>query len=314
MPTKKEKKAVLFDLHGVKRLNAYTIVERPNEMRILKEATSSVSDFRTFRVPEATKSADYTCAWGAREDGMLCVGIARHGYGAWAQIRDDTELGLEEKLYLEEHRVERKTERMAGEDKSTKSPGAVHLVRRADYLLSVLKDKISNGGSAVAKRAVDNHHRNNRKNSRTHTSASVSASPAPSIPRKGHREADRARHRSHTHGARDSAERHATPNHDRPRSVHEHDKSRHRPSDASSEELRRRKNSENGIGKEDMTREFFRPIHSDLKRVSSVTKENYPGKLNRAAELRRLLRKIGNFIQSTLEGQPSMPSLEARLW
>ncbi|KAF9892559.1 hypothetical protein FE257_001668 [Aspergillus nanangensis] len=315
MPTKKEKKAVLFDLHGVKRLNAYTIVERPAEMRILKQATSAVSDFRNFRVPEATKAAEYSCPWGAREDGMLCIGIARHGYGAWMQIRDDTDLELGDKFFLEEHRVERKTERANAEDKSTKSPGAVHLVRRADYLLSVLKDKTTNGASTIAKRAVDNHHRNIRKGSRPNTN-SVSASPAPSISRKGHREVERSRHRSSTHGARDSVERHHTPNRDsRPRSGYENERSRHRNSDGSSEDVRRRKNSDNGLSsKEDMSRLFFRPIRDDLKRVSSVVKENMPNKAERASELRRLLGKIGDFIDRTLKGEGSMPSLETRLW
>ncbi|THC91054.1 hypothetical protein EYZ11_009476 [Aspergillus tanneri] len=316
MPTKKEKKAVLFDLHGVKRLNAYTIVERPTEMRILKEAVSSAPDPKSFRIPEATKAADYTCSWGAREDGMLCIGISRHGYGAWVQIRDDPDLGLGDKFFLEEHRVERKNERMNAEDKSTKSPGAVHLVRRADYLLSVLRDKVTNGASVNAKRAVENHHRNNRKG-RHNTSASVSASPAPSISRKGHREFDRSRHRSNTRGIRDSVERHHTPSHDsRPRSVHDGERSRHRNSDASSEDVRRRKNSENGYsaGKEDISRLFFKPIRDDLKRVSAVTKENFANKIERASELRNLLHKIGDFIDRTLRGENSIPSLDTRLW
>ncbi|PLB39981.1 chromatin-remodeling ATPase CHD1 [Aspergillus candidus] len=316
VPTKKEKKAVLFDLRGVKRLNAYTIVERPAEMRILREAMAAVDDIKNFRVPEATKAADYSCPWGAREDGMLCVGIARHGYGAWTQIRDDPDLGLGDKFFLEEHRVERKNERLNKDDKTTKSPGAVHLVRRADYLLSVLKDKVTNGSSVTAKRAVENHHRNNRKGSRQNASTSVSASPAPSLSRKGHRDVDRPRHRSHTHGSRDSVERHHTPGHDRPRSTHDSDRPRHRTSDVSTEENRRRKNSENGhsAGKEDMSRLFFKPIRDDLKRVSGVTKENIPNKAERASELRRLLRLIGDFIDRTLQGEGSLSSLETRLW
>ncbi|KAL2836000.1 SNF2 family N-terminal domain-containing protein [Aspergillus pseudoustus] len=317
--TKKERKAVLFDLHGVKRLNAYTIVERPTEMRLLKEATVAVPDFKNFRIPEATKAPDYSCPWGAREDGMLCVGISRHGYGAWTQIRDDSDLGLGDKFFLEEHRVERKNERMNAEDKTTKSPGAVHLVRRADYLLSILRDKASNGSNANAKRAVENHHRNTRKaNARPQTSASVSASPAPSIQRKGYREQDRARQRSHTHGGRESMERHHTPNRDsRPRSTHEGER-RHRPSDASSEDVRRRKNSENGhsASKEDMSRRFFKPIREDLKKVSSVTKDNFPNKNERAQELRHILNRIGGFISENLQGEKSdaRSSLETRLW
>ena len=161
--TKKDKKAVLFDFRGVKRLNAETLIERPNEMRLLKDVTSAVPEWKNFRVPEASKPAHYTCQWGAREDGMLCVGIAKHGYGAWVAIRDDPELDMADKFYLEEHRVDKKEEREKGEEKNAKSPGAVHLVRRANYLLSVLKDKISNGTNLAAKRAIENHHRNSRK-------------------------------------------------------------------------------------------------------------------------------------------------------
>ncbi|EAW07808.1 chromatin-remodeling ATPase CHD1 [Aspergillus clavatus NRRL 1] len=315
MPTKKEKKAVLFDHHGVKRLNAYTIMERPNEMRILREATTAVPDFKNFRIPEATKAADYSCQWGAREDGMLCIGIARHGYGAWTQIRDDPDLGLGDKFFLEEHRVERKNERLTTEDKTTKSPGAVHLVRRADYLLSVLKDKVTNGTNLTAKKAVENHHRNNRKNARGHASASVSASPAPSIPRKGHRETDRSRHRSQTHGIRHSVERTHTPSRDtRPKSSHENNgPSRHRLSDASSDGVRRRKPSDTSNADE-MSRLFFRPIREQLKRVAGVTKENFPNKSRRASELGRLLAIIGSFIIKTLHGENYMASLELRLW
>lgn len=101
----------------------------------------------------------------------------------------------------------------------------------------------------------------------------------------------------------------------RPRSVHDHDRYRRRVSDTSSEEARRRKSAENGSsGKEDMSRLFFRPIREDLKKVSGVTKENYANKMDRALELRRLLRKIGDFIGDTLEGEKSLPSLEKRLW
>lgn len=319
LPTKKEKKAVLFDLHGVKRLNAWTIVERPGEMRMLRAVTSSISDPKSFRIPEATKGADYSCPWGAREDGMLCVGVARHGYGAWTQIRDDLDLALGDKFFLEEHRVDKKNERMNAPDKSTKSPGAVHLVRRADYLLSVLKDKISNGTSPAAKKAVENHHRNNKKNgmhARPQASASVSASPGPPNVRKMVREGDRPRHRSQTLGGRESAERANTPKSDIRHKPADVDKVRKKNPNGADDEHRRHKGNDNGIlGKEDMSRLIFKPIRDQLKRVSSVTKENYPSKSERVRELRSLLRQIGDFIKSTLEGESeSMPSLEDRLW
>ncbi|KAL6702600.1 ATP-dependent DNA helicase Hrp3 [Coniothyrium glycines] len=180
--TKKDKKAVLFDFGQVKKLNAETIIDRPVEMRILKEAVEAIADWRNFRVNDAIKPASYSCSWGAREDGMLCIGIFRHGYGAWVPIRDDPDLGLSDKFYLEEHRVDKKEERTKAEEKNAKSPGAVHLVRRANYLLTVLKDKASPDPNI--KRLMENHHRNNKKHHlnivrRTDKASSVSASPAP---------------------------------------------------------------------------------------------------------------------------------------
>jgi len=226
--TKKDKKAVLFDHEGVKRVNAETILDRPVEMRVLKEAITNVSDWRNFRIPDAFKPAHYTCPWGAREDGMLMVGINRHGYGAWVPIRDDPDLGMKEKFFLEEHRVEKKEERSKNEEKSTKSPGAVHLVRRANYLLTVLKDKA--GADPNAKRQMENHHRNNKKHlhasRRVDKASSVSASPAPSGQmRKGaSRESEKPVHRLHSESRH--SERPESRQQDKGGPAH-----RHRPSD-----------------------------------------------------------------------------------
>ena len=309
----------------MKRINAETIVERPGEMRLLKKVTDAATEPKSFRIPEATKGADYTCDWGAREDGMLCVGISRHGYGAWAQIRDDPDLALADKFFLEEHRVGKKTERQTTETEGpkpkpiTKSPGAVHLVRRADYLLSVLKDKISNGKSLAAKRAVENHHRNNKKNgmhARQQASASVSASPVPSSTQKGNREPDKMRNRIHSHGQRDSVDRHHTPRPDPRRKTSGADRPRHRNSLDGENQHRHRRQSNDaaGIKDDNVLKIIFKPIRDQLRQVSAVTKENIPGKQRRASELRRLLRQIGDFIRTTLEGEDARASLEGRLW
>ncbi|PGH15552.1 hypothetical protein AJ79_02334 [Helicocarpus griseus UAMH5409] len=309
--TKKERKAILFDHLGVKRLNAETLIERPNEMRVLRNITADVADPKSFRVPEATKGADYTCPWGAREDGMLCVGIARHGYGAWTQIRDDPDLALSDKFFLEEHRVDKKAERMNGGGKgTTKSPGAVHLVRRADYLLSVLKDKMSNGASVTAKRAVDNHHRNNRKNN-SRGQTSVSASPSPSLSRKP-RDSEKARSRVH-HKSRDNIDLQSAP--DGHKLSRGSDKARMKSRDEKDRHRRSNDHASSSIGSDDnMLKVIFKPIREHLKSVSQVTKENIPSKSERAGELRRLLCLIGEFIRSTLKGKEAPASLEERLW
>ena len=296
MITKKDRKAVLFDFNGVKRINAETIVERPGEMRMLKEIVEQCPDHSTFRVNGAHKAAAYTCEWGAKEDGMLCVGIVRHGYGAWAQIRDDTDLGLSEKFFLEEHRVEKKEERKIGENVTAKSPGAVHLVRRADYLLSVLKEKVSNGTNLAAKRAVENHHRNNKKSSTRapDNRASGTASPAPSS-RKGHREPDKNRPRS-------SMER--TINGD-----HSHHSEHHRTNSSSANRKSSsgfRRPSDGAKERNDaLIRMVLDPVMDSLEKVSLAKKERIADKKERAAVLRDGLLRIGNFIQERVERERS---------
>jgi chromodomain-helicase-DNA-binding protein 1 len=326
--TKKDKKAVLFDYLGVKRLNAETIIERPGEMRMLKEVIGGFADFANFRVTDASKAAHYSCEWGAKEDGMLLVGILKHGYGAWVDIRDDSTLGLGDKLFLEEHRVDKKEERTKGEEKVAKAPGAVHLVRRSDYLLSVLKAKYSN--DQAAKRAVENHHRNNKKHNqangirRSENRPSVSASPVPAF-RKLHRQAESHHNRDRGHS---QSEHRGTDNHrsaDSHRQNHgdqgkhsdlkrkhsgvhdDHEKSRHK-----------QRKSENGStpAQEDdpMVRLVFKPIKESLKKLKAATKENIKSKKERATVIKDELFNIGNFIVSLEEedGEGAIPLL--RLW
>ncbi|KAI9839979.1 MAG: hypothetical protein M1819_000171 [Sarea resinae] len=330
--TKKDKKAVLFDYKGVKRLNAETIIERPAEMRMLKDAVAAVSDPKNFRVAEASKAAHYSCSWGAREDGMLCVGIVRHGYGAWVPIRDDPDLGMADKFFLEEHRVDKKEERGKGEEKNAKSPGAVHLVRRADYLISVLKEKLSNGTNAAAKRAVENHHRNNKRNSlqnrRLEKSGSVSASPAPSSVRRGHRDGDRHRHRGHSHSEhRDSIERRASHSeqnghnikseHRRRHAEGDDDRHRHRkPEDRANRHPSAHNGNEEVHTEDQILRELFRPIRVSLKKVQGASKKLMKDKTERALILRDELLKIGKFVKKAANSpQNKAPTIkEDQFW
>ncbi|KAK0703771.1 CDH1-like protein [Lasiosphaeria miniovina] len=189
---KKDKKAVLVDFGEVRKVNAETVVERPPQLKLLRRVLREHGNPQTFRLPDAAKSAQYSCEWGAREDGMLLVGIDLYGFGAWMQIRDDPELQMQDKFFLEEHRVDKKEERKKTDDKGIQSPGAVHLVRRSEYLLSVLLAKHSN--DAAAKKAVENHHRSKKllmNGHRRGDPGSVSASPAPPISKKPSQHRDR---------------------------------------------------------------------------------------------------------------------------
>jgi chromodomain-helicase-DNA-binding protein 1 len=313
--TKKDKKAVLFDFLGVKRLNAETVVERPGEMKMLRDLIEGVrGDWRSFRVPEAMKPAHYTCEWLPKDDGMLLVGIHRHGYGAWQEIRDDPELGLQDKMFLEEHRVDKKEERIKGEGAQANSPGAVHLVRRADYLLSVLKARHTN--DQAAKRAVENHHRNNKKNRvngvrDSRDRASLSGSPAP-------RDRERIPHR--TSDARDRKDSRYDRRDDRDRGSFD---DRHRFGEMkrkySGEDERDRKHrkSESGTGntheQDQMLRVIFRPIRESFKTVSGATKENIKSQKERANVLKTELLKIGHFIDG-LEADEDVSALRPSFW
>lgn len=192
---KKDKKAVLVDLGDVRKINAETVVERPTQLKLLRQVLQDHGDIMSFRLPDATKAATYTCSWGAREDGMLLIGIDRYGFGAWTQIRDDPDLDMRDKFFLEENRVDKKEERKKTDEKNIASPGAVHLVRRSEYLLSVLLAKYSN--DAAAKKAVENHHRSKKNliNGHRRGDGSVSASPAPQTTKKSSQNRDR----NHTH-------------------------------------------------------------------------------------------------------------------
>ena len=311
--TKKDRKAVLFDFKGVKRINAETIVERPGEMRMLKEVIDKFPDPKTFRIPEASKGATYTCEWGSKEDGMLCVGIVRHGYGAWVQIRDDPDLGLHDKFFLEEHRVEKKEERSKGEEKSVKSPGAVHLVRRADYLLSVLKEKTSNGTNLAAKRAVENHHRNNKKNGMyvkmSENRTSVSASPAPSSARRGHREPERHRNRHSIERRVSAGEQNGhTPKNDARLRDHNRHEDRHH-------HAQHHHRSSNTVDPNNsLMKRLFAPVKDSLKAVQGATKEGMPDKVARARVLRYELVRIGDHVADLIKDPENTSKDDERLF
>lgn len=160
--TKKlEKKAILFDYKKVKSINAELMLSRPADMKLIRDM---VPDDVNYEIPLPVKNVHgWSCAWNEEDDARLLVGVRKYGYGAWVPIRDDPMLGMTDKLFLEEHRVEKKQERAAAlaaaeergesvtsdaapdkpgpktEKASPSVPGAVHLGRRVDYLISALR-------------------------------------------------------------------------------------------------------------------------------------------------------------------------------
>lgn len=137
---RKEKKAILFEFGGVKSMNAEQLLQRPEDMDIIRKAVPNENPI-SFRMNHPLKPVHgWTCEWDVKEDSMLLLGVKKYGYGAWTNIRDDPVLGMGDKMFLEEHRVEKKQQREGEEKVGPKMPGSVHLGRRVDYLISVLQE------------------------------------------------------------------------------------------------------------------------------------------------------------------------------
>jgi chromodomain-helicase-DNA-binding protein 1 len=138
---KREKKAVLFDYGGCRNLNAETVVARPDEMDALRKVIpqDDIMKFR-FRV-EPKPVRGWSCDWQLEDDRNLIIGLYKFGYGSWVQIRDDPILNLQNKIFLESAPANATKEERDRINKKT--PGAVHLVRRSDYLLNTIKDSLS---------------------------------------------------------------------------------------------------------------------------------------------------------------------------
>ena len=63
---------------------------------------------------------------------MLLVGAFVYGFGNWEAIQKDPKLGLQGKFFLEEGKK--------GEESTKPIPNAIHLVRRGDFLLNLLRE------------------------------------------------------------------------------------------------------------------------------------------------------------------------------
>lgn len=159
-------RAVLLNYRGISNINAETLLIRHHELHLLAEVLEALDDPLQWRIPvhNLKSTLNWHCEWGHKEDSMLLIGVWRHGFGSWEQIEADPELGLGGHFFLEEgkrsgadkeHHAD--DEAHAGKDeahdgkagnktgagKSRPIPNAIHLVRRGDYLLKMLREAIN---------------------------------------------------------------------------------------------------------------------------------------------------------------------------
>lgn len=176
-------RAVLLNFRGISNINAETVLIRHYELRLLAEVLDAAEDPLAWRIPvdNLKSTLNWHCEWGALEDSRLLVGVWRHGFGSWEQIEADPELGLQGRFFLEEgkrgnesrddkgekedkgekdkpeekpEKPEEKPEKengtngkpaapKTGAGKSRPIPNAIHLVRRGDYLLKMLRESVN---------------------------------------------------------------------------------------------------------------------------------------------------------------------------
>lgn len=128
-------KAVLVTFRGVGNINAETVLSRHHDLRILYDYLVNHPDPYSWELPidNIRPTLNWSGRWGPKDDAMLLVGAYLYGFGNWEVIQKDPKLGLDGKFFLEEGKK--------GEDAATKPiPNAIHLVRRGDFLLNLLRE------------------------------------------------------------------------------------------------------------------------------------------------------------------------------
>ncbi|KAG6866711.1 hypothetical protein C0991_011370 [Blastosporella zonata] len=128
-------KAVLVTCRGVGNINAETVLSRHRDLRILYNILSELDDPYKWALPmdNIRPTLNWSGRWGPGDDSMLLVGAYLYGFGNWEAMAKDPKLGLDGKFFLEEGKK--------GEDSASRPiPNAIHLVRRGDFLLSILRE------------------------------------------------------------------------------------------------------------------------------------------------------------------------------
>lgn len=129
-------KAVLVTYRNVGNINAETVLSRHRDLQILFKYLGELGDEVynwTIPIDNIRPTLNWSGRWGPQEDAMLLVGAYLYGFGNWETMAKDPRLGLEGKFFLEEGKK--------GEDSASKPiPNAIHLVRRGDFLLSILRE------------------------------------------------------------------------------------------------------------------------------------------------------------------------------
>ncbi|EKM80694.1 hypothetical protein AGABI1DRAFT_37749 [Agaricus bisporus var. burnettii JB137-S8] len=261
-------KAVLVTCRGVGNINAETVLSRHHDLQILYNILSDQDDPYKWNIPidNIRPTLNWSGRWGPTDDSMLLVGAFLYGFGNWEAMQKDPKLGLEGKFFLEEGKK--------GEDAASRPiPNAIHLVRRGDFLLGLLREH-------------DEKLRSYESSLRNKGHLKVSTSPPPAL----------ASSSSHVSSLRRRAESEAMATIDDPSSKKR--KRRPTPTFTDSES-----SDECPSMDEAATKEELRPVKKQLKQLK-LSGEDMPRE-DKVAILKDSLAAIGRRIEVVLQTKAS---------
>ncbi|KIJ49638.1 hypothetical protein M422DRAFT_161169 [Sphaerobolus stellatus SS14] len=129
-------KAVLVTYRNVGNINAETLLSRTRDLKVLYDQLDPLKDdVYNWAIPidNIRPTLNWSGRWGPKDDAMLLVGAYLYGFGSWEKIQLDPKLGLTDKFFLDDTKK--------GEDTASKPiPNAIHLVRRGDFLLGLIRE------------------------------------------------------------------------------------------------------------------------------------------------------------------------------
>ena len=142
LTTAQKSKAVLVTYRGVSNINAETVLSRHKDLRILHDYLIQLPDPYQWELPieNIRPTLNWSGRWNVKDDAMLLVGAFLYGFGNWEVIQKDPRLGLEGKFFLDEGKKTEEKEEKPGDASSKPIPNAIHLVRRGDFLLNLLRE------------------------------------------------------------------------------------------------------------------------------------------------------------------------------
>ncbi|GAA6002896.1 chromatin-remodeling ATPase CHD1 [Rhodotorula paludigena] len=133
---KVKNQAVLVEFRNVGNLNAETIVQRADELKLLHSYLHKAPDALKWALPvdNVKSTSAWNCPWSVDDDAKLLVGVWKYGHGCWDVMQKDETLGFSDKFFLEDAKLK------ASDDQKPRIPNSIHLVRRADYLCHLLRE------------------------------------------------------------------------------------------------------------------------------------------------------------------------------